>query len=74
MSETGWWNPRPFDSRSKFHYVGKDGTSLCGRWARFSGSGTVDEGMDDHKDNCAACRKKKAKLSPTLPASGEEGT
>jgi len=59
--ETGWGNPRPFDTRSKFHYFSGEGMALCGKWARFAGSPTVEEGMDDHKDNCAACKKAIAK-------------
>ena len=57
-SLTGWWNPEPWRSTSKFHYVGLDGRSLCGRWGYLAGD--IEEGKDDHPDNCAACRKKKA--------------
>jgi hypothetical protein len=56
-SLTGWWNPEPWRSTSKFHYVGLDGRALCGRWAYLKGD--IEEGKDDHPDNCAACRKKK---------------
>lgn len=60
MSETGWGNPLPFDHRSKFHYYDEDGRSLCGKWARVGISPSVEEGMDDHSDNCAECKRKKA--------------
>lgn len=56
--ETGWWNPEPYKRRSKFHYVGTDGRSLCRRWGYIRGS--IEEGQDNHSDNCAICRKKKA--------------
>jgi hypothetical protein len=59
---TGWWNPRPFAANAKFHYVGEDGRTLCGKWA-YMGLGEVEEGQDDHKDNCAECKRRKAKLS-----------
>lgn len=55
---TGWWNPSPFDSRSKFHYVGLDRRTLCGKWA-FIGRGDIEDGQDEHPDNCATCRRKK---------------
>jgi len=63
-TKTGWWNPRPMDSRSRFHYRGADGRSLCGKWACvFPDLVNLEEGKDDHADNCAACRKKKLALS-----------
>ena len=55
--KTGWWNPNPFISRGKFHYVGDDGRSLCGKWLYLKGD--LDDSKDDHPDNCTACRKKK---------------
>lgn len=60
MSEpgkVGWWNPRPFDTRARFHYIGEDGRSLCGRWALLFGTVDSDE-MDEHPDNCGECRKR----------------
>ena len=62
--QTGWWNPTPYSARRRvlFHYVGEDGRTLCGKWA-FVGDGTVEEGMDDHRDNCAGCKKKKLKMN-----------
>ena len=61
MSELqiGWWNPRPFNSRSKFHFVGVDRRSLCGKWAYLAGD--IEDGNDEHIDNCAECRRRKAK-------------
>lgn len=58
-TEQGWGNPNPFSSRTKFHYYGSDGRSLCGRYLRFAGRPELEEGMDDHSDNCATCRRKK---------------
>ncbi len=66
--ETGWGNPRPFDPRSKFHYFADNGMALCGKWARFAGSPEVEEGNDDHKDNCAACKKVIAKYRSAATA------
>lgn len=59
---TGWWNPDPFRRTSKFHYVAEDGRTLCRKWG-YMGRGLVEEGKDDHADNCAACKKAKAKLN-----------
>lgn len=61
-TETGWGNPQPFSGRSKFHYYDEDGRSLCHKWARLGGQPEVEEGMDDHSDNCAECKRRKAKL------------
>ncbi len=56
----GWWNPTPYSmrQRSVFHYVGPDGRTLCRKWL-YVGLGIVEEGQDDHPDNCAECKKKK---------------
>lgn len=59
-TEEGWWNPRPFSSASRFHYV-RAGRSLCGKWARLFGAGSVEQGNDEHTENCAACRKRLAR-------------
>jgi len=56
---TGWWNPQPLNPRSKFHYVGCGGKSLCGRWLYLAGD--REEGNDTHRDNCPSCQKKKLK-------------
>jgi len=57
----GWGNPEPYRSTSKFHYYGKDGRSLCGKWGRILGLPEVEDSQDEHSDNCAACKKKIAK-------------
>lgn len=53
----GWGNTRPYDSRSKFHFF-VDGRSLCGRWASIFNSIELEDGLDDHPDNCATCKRK----------------
>ncbi len=53
----GWWNPRPFSSVSKFHYV-HEGRSLCLKWGRLFGQGALETGNDDHPDNCKECRRR----------------
>ena len=67
-SATGWWNPTPYSNRRRvvFHYVTETGRTLCGKWA-YVGLGTVEEGQDDHGDNCAECRKKKLALNAKSP-------
>ena len=55
MNQTGWWNPRPNRSNSKFHYVDVDGVTLCGNWLFFDGH--IEEGKDDHSENCKECRR-----------------
>lgn len=59
--QQGWGNPHPFSTRAKFHYYGEDGRSLCGKWGRVGDQPEVEQGMDDHTDNCAACKRKLAK-------------
>ena len=61
--KTGWWNPMPYDSRSKFHYVAETGRSLCGRWAYLAGD--IEDENDTHPYNCSACKKKKLALLPS---------
>jgi hypothetical protein len=70
-SETGWGNPEPFRSTSKFHYYDEDQRSLCGKWGRVAGLPTVEEGMDEHADNCAACKKKKLALNSRAKGAGK---
>ena len=53
--KTGWWNPNPANGRSKWHYIGPDGRSLCGKWLCIMGD--KEQGDDDHQDNCPKCRK-----------------
>lgn len=57
-AEQGWGNPRPYDSKSKFHFYAKDGRSLCGRYGRFLGLPEVDDAKDEHSLNCAGCKKR----------------
>lgn len=59
MTATGWWCPDIVQTqRSRFHYVTESGRTLCGKW-HYIGRGPVEEGMDEHEQNCAACMKKK---------------
>lgn len=44
------------DGARKWQYVGLDGRSLCRRWM-YLGRIEPEQGNDDSKDNCAACRK-----------------
>lgn len=52
----GWGNPDPFNQRSKFHYF-RQGRSLCRKWGFYRGD--VEQGQDDHSDNCGTCKKRK---------------
>lgn len=63
-SATGWWNPTPYANRRRaiFHYVAEDGRTLCRKWG-YVGLGTLEEGNDEHVDNCAECKKKKLALN-----------
>lgn len=58
----GWGNPSPFDSRSKFHYFRK-GMSLCRKWGIPVGQIALEQGNDDHSDNCAPCKRLKLRES-----------
>lgn len=64
QTKTGWWNPDPMSGRkrSTFHYIGEDRRSLCGKWA-YLGYGEIEEGNDNHHENCASCKKKKAAIN-----------
>jgi len=62
----GWWNPRPFDTRSKFHYADHSGRSLCGRYGAI-GVDVFEYGKDDHRDNCVACKRRIAALKDRAP-------
>ncbi|HEY4760799.1 MAG TPA: hypothetical protein VIH42_09490 [Thermoguttaceae bacterium] len=66
-SPTGWWNPSPYSARRRvvFHYVTKDGRTICGKWL-YTGEGTVEDGMDAHDDNCADCKRRKLALTARL--------
>jgi hypothetical protein len=54
----GWGNPDPRSSRSKFHFFKPDGMSLCGKWSNALGLISLEDGSDNHADNCGTCRKK----------------
>jgi hypothetical protein len=56
----------------KWHYFGADGRSLCGKWARFDGNPYGEDFNDMNSDNCAACRKKLAKIRPLCDSHGVE--
>lgn len=72
-SATGWWNPTPYSIRRRvvFHYVDEDGRTLCRKWG-YIGLGTLEEGNDDHADNCAECKKKKLALNAKSEKSPNE--
>lgn len=68
MARSGWTTYG--GSSRKWHYTedaDSDGRSLCGRWARNPFAGNVElpvvEGNDDASENCAECKRKKAKLN-----------
>ena len=63
-SKTGWWNPEPFSNKRKhtFHYVADNGITLCKKWG-YLGTGDLEEGNDEHSENCKTCSKKKMKLN-----------
>lgn len=52
---TGWWNPNPNNNRSKWHYIGTNGKSACGRHLYVSGY--LEQGQDDSPENCRTCRQ-----------------
>ncbi len=54
MSKTGWWTPTPNRRNAKFHYIADDAFSLCKRWIYINGY--IEEGRDDHPNNCKPCR------------------
>lgn len=68
--KTGWWNPRPFNQGSKFHYATETGRSLCGQWA-YLGIGELEEGLDESPDNCAGCRRKKLAMNKQKSTGGK---
>ena len=72
-SEKGWnW----LSNTPKWHYF-LDGRSLCGKWLGLGLGKTCDDDpkTDNSPDNCAACRKKVAKvrekISSTTPNVGD---
>jgi hypothetical protein len=58
--KVGWWNPKPLDPRSKWHYIGEDGRSLCGKWLHLIGP--LEHGNDNSADNCAECKRRLEKI------------
>jgi hypothetical protein len=59
MSDAGWfW---PVNSRKAHFYKEGDDTSVCGKWLVFSS--VREQGNDNSSDNCAACKKRLAKLN-----------
>ena len=65
-SKTGWWNPEQYSTRTKFHYVGEDGRTLCGKWG-YIGFGELEEGNDIHSKNCCKCQKRKLDMNDNQP-------
>lgn len=60
MTETtvrGWDKP---GLAKKYHYFDDAVVSLCGRWMLLTQD--LDDQMDDHKENCAACKREVAKV------------
>lgn len=56
----GWAIP---SGGTKAHYFDNDVTSLCRKWALlFARADVFEDTNDDHIENCAACKRKKAKL------------
>lgn len=56
----GW--ALPLASR-KYHYFNDDDSvSICGNWWFMADAEAFEDSGDDHKDNCAACKKKKLAL------------
>jgi len=58
----GWGFPA---TGRKAHYFHHEAVSLCGKWAFL---GELDDSQDDHKQNCAECRKRKKRLDANLNA------
>jgi hypothetical protein len=52
------WGKSPVSR--KWHYFTPDGMALCGRVGFFFGP--REQGNDSHSDNCAECKRRKAKL------------
>ena len=56
MLKEGWGHPGHYQSR-KWHYF-REARSLCGKWMF---TGVLEQGSDDSPDNCASCKRKRAK-------------
>ncbi len=50
----GWWWP---SNAGKAHYM-RNGRSLCGRWGTMFANPRLEQGNDNSRDNCAACKRK----------------
>ena len=57
----GWGVEKPDRKKTYCYYVGS--TSLCRKWGFYFGE--VEQGEDDHPDNCKACKKKLKKRQAT---------
>lgn len=65
--KTGWGNPSwdssyRSEARPEYHYFGPNGLSLCGRHG-VGHTRELEEGRDDHSDNCPICMRKKLEMS-----------
>lgn len=69
--QTGWGNPSPtltnFNHMNSpdFHYFGANGLSLCGRHG-VGHTRELEEGRDDHINNCPVCMKKKTLINEVV--------
>lgn len=68
--QRGWdW----LTNSKKEHYFMENGISLCGKWAKLSGSADSVDGADDAPENCAECRRKIKKLREREAAEAQVG-
>lgn len=58
LSRKGWGFPAP--SRKAHYFV--DGRALCGKWLF---AGELEDARHEHKDNCAPCKRLRAKRENT---------
>lgn len=66
--ESGWGRPA---NATKWHYFPQDqGMSLCHKWGFYFG--TVEQGSDDHPDNCAECKRMLASIRTAQAARAEK--
>lgn len=59
MALKGWARP---GNAQKWHYFNDDIVSVCRKWMF---AGEMDEGQDDHPDNCIQCQRKKKRQDET---------
>jgi len=62
MPRQGWGKPA---LSRKYHWFEADGRCLCGSWGFYTGP--LEEGRDDHPENCVTCRKRKARQEAKKP-------